>query len=97
MVRVYPGQLCSVCDLMLHLFCFLAYTVTVFDGHSKEKRFVFVLVFFGIVLHIMYITTTTPTIPYYTINLKHLSYCRMPDLENQEWWVKKLFDMCVIQ
>ena len=35
------------------------------------------------------ITTTTPTIPYYTINP---SYCWMPDLENQEWWVKKLFD-----
>ena len=35
------------------------------------------------------ITTTTPTIPYYTINL---SYCWMPDLENQEWCVKKLFD-----
>ena len=32
------------------------------------------------------ITTTTPTIPYYTINP---SYCWMPDLENQEWWVKK--------
>ena len=29
---------------------------------------------------------------YYTINLKHLSYCWMPDLENQEWWVKKLSD-----
>ena len=27
------------------------------------------------------ITTTTPTIPYYTINP---SYCWMPDLENQE-------------
>ena len=26
--------------------------------------------------------TTTPTIPYYTINP---SYCWMPDLENQEW------------
>ena len=25
-------------------------------------------------------------------NLKHLSYCWMPDLENQEWWVRKLFD-----
>ena len=35
------------------------------------------------------INTTTPTIPYYTINP---SYCWMPDLENQEWWVKKLFD-----
>ena len=30
------------------------------------------------------ITTTARTIPYYTINLKHLSYCWMPDLENQE-------------
>ena len=35
------------------------------------------------------ITTTTPTIPYYTINP---SYCWMPDIDNQEWWVKKLFD-----
>ena len=34
------------------------------------------------------ITTTTPAIPYYTINP---SYCWMPDLENQEWWVKNLF------
>ena len=31
-------------------------------------------------------------IPYCTINLKHFSYCWVPDLENQEWWVKKLFD-----
>ena len=32
------------------------------------------------------ITTTTPTIPYYTINP---SYCWMPDLENQEWSCKR--------
>ena len=30
-------------------------------------------------------TTTTPTIPYYTINP---SYCWMLDLKNQDWWVK---------